>query len=92
MVEFLRSLANVFLDPVVLGGGVFAGYLFYTGMNKLAWTLLLCVLPGLGSVGSSNSHGLIYNSTTELIAAGIVSAASYRIMEYRVTRARPSDF
>ena len=55
---FLGAVAAQGLDPIALAAGIFLGYLFSADWVKLAWGLLLFVIPGIGSL-QAPTHGFL---------------------------------
>jgi hypothetical protein len=88
-VEFLAVILASCLDPVRLGLAVAVGYLFYAEMPKLAWGIFLFILPGMGALAVKNDHGALFNSAAQFIAASLIVAAIYRVLE--VLKSRPSS-
>ncbi len=89
IVRFLGDVAAFGIDPIALGIGIFLGYLFHADWAKLAWALLLFVVPGMGSMWKvEGPHGAIYNAAAEFIAICAISALSYWFFEFLRTRRR----
>ena len=86
---FLGAVSRFALDPVALGAGLGIGYLFHADFAKLAWMLLLFVVPGIGSMGTPDSrHGAIYAAVAEFIAVCAITALTYWCLEFLRTRRR----
>ena len=88
MLSFFANTAVLVLDPVIVVAGALTGYLFHADMKKLAWGLLLFVLPALPTVWPVAPQGAFVGSLAKLAAASIVAAVSYRALEFAKTRAR----
>ena len=74
---FLGAVAAQLLDPIALAAGIFLGYLFYVEWAKLAWGLLLFVIPGIGSL-EAQKHGFLYDTAAQFLAVCAIEALSYR--------------
>jgi hypothetical protein len=82
---FLGAVAAQMLDPIALAAGIFLGYLFHADWAKLAWGLLLFVIPGMGSMGTQ-THGFFYDAAAQFLAISAITALSYRVFEHLRTR------
>ncbi|MBA2590598.1 MAG: hypothetical protein H0U98_18455 [Alphaproteobacteria bacterium] len=82
---FLGAVAVQVLDPIALAAGIFLGYLFYADMAKLAWSLLLFVIPGIGSM-QTQTHGFLYDTSAQFLAVCAITALSYHFFEHLRTR------
>ena len=82
---FLGVVAAQLLDPIALSAGIFLGYLFYADMAKLAWGLLLFVIPGMGSL-QTQTHGFPYDTAAQFLAISALAAVSYHVFEHLRTR------
>ena len=88
MLRFFASTAGLIFDPVILVTGILTGYLFHADMKKLAWGLLLFVLPALPTIWFVAPQGTFVGGLAQLGAASIVAAVSYCAFEFGRTRAR----
>jgi hypothetical protein len=89
MMSFLFSTARAAIDPIALGGGIFIGFLFHKQWTRMAWMLLLFVMPGIGAVmPASEGHGAFYEGVTQFIAVCLLVAISYWVFENLMTRRR----
>jgi hypothetical protein len=85
MLNFLAGIANLMADPVVLTGGIVVGYLFFAELTKLAWGLLLFILPSLPTFTAAKDHGFLYDSVAQTLAASIIAALTYwALQKYRM--------
>ena len=87
MRDLLLTIAGLLVDPVILAGGILAGWLFHADMKKPAWGLLLFVLPALPTVWRVPENGMFLRGVAQLLAAGALAAAAYWCLE--TLRARP---
>jgi hypothetical protein len=87
--SFLGDVAAYGMDPLALGAGLILGYLFHADFTKLAWLLLLSVIPGIGSMWAPDvRHGTFYYAVAEFLSICAITAVSYWIFELRMTRAK----
>jgi xanthosine utilization system XapX-like protein len=92
MLGFIAATARLLLDPAILGAGLLVGYLFHVEMGKLAWGLLLFVLPAVPTVWVVSHHGMLFNSTAQLIATALVAGAScWALQTMRMRPRRTAD-
>jgi hypothetical protein len=86
---FLGAVAAQLLDPIALVAGIFLGYLFHADFAKLAWGLLLFIVPGIGSLQApKGAHGVLYDAAAQFLAVCVLAGLSYWFFEYRRTRKR----
>jgi hypothetical protein len=89
ILRFLGDAAAYALDPAALATGIFLGYLFHADWVKLAWALLLFVVPGVGSMWKVDGpHGSLYYAAAEFFAICTIVTLSYRFFEFLRTRRR----
>ena len=88
MLSFLISTARLVIDPVFLIGGFLTGYLFHADMKRLAWGLLLFVLPALPATWAVFNDGIFAGTLAKIAAASIVASVSYWGLETARTRPR----
>jgi hypothetical protein len=85
MLNFFAGTAGLMADPVILIGGVVVGYLFFAEMAKLAWGLLLFVLPSLPTFTAPKNLGFLLDSVAQMAAASIIAALTYwALQKYRM--------
>ena len=82
---FPGAVAAQLLDPIALVAGIFLGYLFHADWAKLAWGLLLFVIPGMGSM-QAQTHGFFYDTAAQFLAIAAITALSYFVFEHLRTR------
>ena len=88
MLGFFIGTARLVIDPVFLVGGIVAGYLFHADMKRLAWGLLLFLLPALPAAWATSSDGIFAGTLAKIAAASIVASVSYWCLETARTRPR----
>lgn len=85
MLSFIGGIAGLMMDPVILAGGIVVGYLFFAEMAKMAWGLLLFILPSLPTFTAADGHGFLFDSIAQMAAASIIAALTYwALQKYRM--------
>lgn len=85
MLNLIGGIAQLMADPVILAGGIVVGYLFFAEMAKMAWSLLLVILPCLPTFTAANDHGFLFDSVAQPAAAAIIAALTYwGLQKYRM--------
>jgi hypothetical protein len=88
MLSFVAATAGLMIDPVILAGGILAGYLFHIEMRKLAFGLLLFVLPAVPTLWAVHPGGMFLGGLAQLLAASAIAAAACWFLETLKMRPR----
>jgi hypothetical protein len=88
MLNFIAGTAGLMADPVILIGGVVVGYLFFAELTKLAWGLLLFILPSLPTFTAPRDLGFLLDSVAQMAAASVIAALTCWLLQKYQMRPR----